>query len=273
MSDQTSYIHGTEPAEQMRLRLMNDLLNTPSLERLQLQGGERLVDFGSGLGEWTRAAARRSGVKIIGIEANAQQIAEAERLAREAGETQLVDFRQGDAGDPPLLDDEWAVFDIAHTRFLLEHVRDPLQIVRQMLRCVKPGGRIILEDDDHDTLRIWPELPGFNDLWRAYIRSYERMGNDPFVGRRLVDLLHASGARPRRNDMIFFGSCSGAESFEPIVENVIGILEGALPRIVELALFDAPYGTDVIESLRAWQRRPDAAFWYTMAWAEGIRPL
>ena len=58
-------------------------------------------------------------------------------------------------------------------------------------------SRIILADDDHDVLRLWPEPPGLTDVWRAYQRSYDRHGNDPIVGRRLVQLLHQAGAQPR----------------------------------------------------------------------------
>ena len=58
-------------------------------------------------------------------------------------------------------DDEWGTFDVAHTRFVLEHVPDPLRVVKTMVRAVQPGGRIVLADDDHDVLRLWPEPPGF----------------------------------------------------------------------------------------------------------------
>jgi 2-polyprenyl-3-methyl-5-hydroxy-6-metoxy-1,4-benzoquinol methylase len=45
-------------------------------------------------------------------------------------------------------------FDVAHARFLLEHVPDPLVIVRTMVRAVRPGGRVILADDDYEGLRL-----------------------------------------------------------------------------------------------------------------------
>ena len=108
----------------------------------------------------------------------------------------LVDFRQGQAEQLPLRENEWGTFDVAHTRFLLEHVPDPAAVVRQMIRAVRPGGRIILQDDAHDTHRLWPEPPGFGRLWSAYLRTYDRLGNDPFVGVRLVSLLVEAGAVP-----------------------------------------------------------------------------
>ncbi len=267
----SAYIHGTDPAEQARLSLLNDLLNVGSLRELHLQGGERILDVGSGLGQLSRAMARVTGVRVLGIERSAAQLAEAERQAAQAGEAALVEFRQGDALQLPLRDDEWGAFDLAHTRFLLEHLREPLPVVQAMVRAVRPGGRIVLEDDDHDLLRLWPEPPGFTALWQAYQRSYEHLGNDPVIGRRLVSLLAAAGAVPVRNTFVFFGSCAGAPHFAHYVENLIGVINGARTTVVEAGLLDATHFDSASAALRAWSRTSTAALWYAVSWAEGRR--
>ncbi len=184
----------------------------------------------------------------------------------------LLDLRQGDVGDPPLRDDEWGTFDLAHARFVLEHVQDPPAVVKQMVRAVRPGGRIVLQDDDHDVLRCFPEPPGFAVLWRAYERTYDRIGCDPYIGRRLVSLLHEAGAQPVRNTMIFFGGCAGEPSFPGLIANMSGILAGAREAIVGRGLLGEAEFNDGLEALGAWAVRPDAAFWYGIFWAEGVRP-
>jgi ubiquinone/menaquinone biosynthesis C-methylase UbiE len=268
-----AYIHGTMPEEQQRLVLMNTLINEACLRELDLAGGERVLDVGSGLAQFTRALARAAGPSgyVLGIERDAQQRAEALRQLAEAGDDHRVALRAGDAGALPLCDDERGSFDVVHARFLLEHVADPLQVVREMVRAARPGGRIVLCDDDHEVLRLWPEPPGVLPLWRAYVRAYDRLGNDPFVGRRLVTLLHQAGARPRRNTSIFYGSCSGDPRFADFVANLIGVLEGARDVLLAHALFEASYFDEVLAGFRAWSRRPDAALWYAICWAEGVR--
>ena len=144
------------------------------------------------------AAASGGSGRAVGVDFSVEQVEEAKRIARDANEEHLAEFRVGDAASPPLREEEWGTFDVAHTRFLLEHVRDPQSVVRTMARAVRPGGRIVLEDEDHEILRIWPEPPGVLAMWRAYIESYVRLGNDPHVGRKLVALLHGAGASPRR---------------------------------------------------------------------------
>lgn len=274
MTRPSHYIHGTDRDEQDRLSRLNDLLNEGCLRELALSAGERVLDFGAGLGQLSRAMARAVGKtgSVVGIERSADQIAEARRQAEAAGEGDLVELREGDVGDPPLTAKEWGTFDVAHARFILEHVHDPLRVVRQMVRAVRPAGRIVLADDDHEALRLWPEPPGIAQAWRAYVRTYDRHGNDPIVGRRLVALLHAAGARPKRNTAVFFGACSGQPTFPAFVENLARILVGAREPILETGEMDVNELDAAVAALRAWGARPDSAFWFYVAWAEGVKP-
>lgn len=254
------YLHGTSESEQERLSLLNRLMNEAALRELKLQGGERIVDFGCGLGQLSLAMALKAGTRLVGIERSAEQLAKAPRH-------ELLDLREGSAEEPPLREDEQ--FDIAHARFVLEHVPDPLAVVKQMVRHAR---RIVLQDDDHDVLRLYPEPPGFMAVWRAYERSYDRLGCDPYIGRRLVSLLHEAGAKPLRSTWIYFGACAGEENFPAFVENLAGVVASARDQMLSAGLIAEPEYNDGLEALSAWAVRPDAAFWYAIFWAEGVRP-
>jgi SAM-dependent methyltransferase len=272
MSD-SLYIHGTAPEEQQRLSLLNGLLNDAALQRLQLAGGEKILDVGSGLGQLTRAMARAAGPlgRVVGVERSLEQLREARRLSKVDQEETLVDFRQGSATALPLRREEWGAFDIVHTRFLLEHVSDPLAVVRMMVEAARPSGRIVLQDDDHDVLRIFPEPDGFYDLWQAYMLSYKKAGNDPHVGRRLVSLLHESGVKLTGNHWLFFGSCAGHPHFASYAANLRGVLQTAREAIIQDELFSGTRFDAAIESLKRWEMNPDGALWYAVCWAEGIK--
>ena len=265
------YLHGTSPEEQGRLSHLNRLMNEAGLRELALRGGERIIDFGCGLGQLSRAMARAAGTRVVGIERSAEQLAEAARQAAEAGETRLLELRQGEVAAPPIETQEWGTFDVAHARFVLEHVPDPAAVVRQMARAVRPGGRVVLQDDDHEVLRAYPEPPGFSSLWTAYARTYDRIRCDPFVGRRLVSLLHAEGLAPLRSTFIFFGGCAGEPRFANLAENMIELLVAAREPMVSGGLLEAGAFDDAIAALRAWACRPDVALWYAIFWAEGVR--
>ena len=66
---------------------------------LQLAGvraGDVVYDLGSGDGRIPIAAARRYGVRAVGIELDAKRVEQARCRAREAGVEHLVEFRQQD---------------------------------------------------------------------------------------------------------------------------------------------------------------------------------
>lgn len=267
------YLHGTHPEEQGRLTILNDLINEAGLRELGLRGGESIIDFGCGLAQFTRAMARAASgsARVVGIERSPEQLDGARRQARDAGEEDLCELRQGDVQAPPLAEAEWGSFDVAHARFVLEHVSQPLRVVQAMVRAVKPGGRVVLQDDDHDVLRLFPVPAGFEALWQAYIRSYDRNGTDPYVGRRLVSLLHQAGARPMRSTWIFFGACAGEARFHPLVENLVSLLDGAREPVLEDGLLGEREFDGALAALREWATRPEAAIWFAICWAEGAR--
>jgi hypothetical protein len=149
-----------------------------------------------------------------------------------------------------------------------------------MARAARPGGRVVLEDDDHGILRLWPEPPGLAAIWQAYIQTYEAIGNDPFIGRKLTALLYAGGLRPIRNTWLFFGASSGDDRLGDYVDNLIGIFDGAREHILvqlqkvanEQINVCARYLDQAIEAFREWKTRSDVALWYAVCWAEASKP-
>jgi len=267
------YIHGSSAVERQRLALMNSLINPRCLDALALTDELRVLDVGCGTGQFTRAMAARlpSDAGIVAIERNPEQI-EAARASAGATGCCSLEFRRGEATALPLGVDERGRFDLAHARFLLEHVPDPLAVVREMVAAVRPGGRIVLLDDDHDVMRFAPDNPALDAAWTAYWHSYRSLGTDPLVGRRLVSLLHQAGAEPLRIDQLFYGACAGDPAFAGVVDNLAEVLRGA--RAAALAggeIGPAAYDC-AVRDLDALKRCPDGAIWYVINWAEGRRP-
>ncbi len=209
--------------------------------------------------------------RVVAVEYSAEQLASARKLAGAVDEAELVDFRLGDAAAPPLREDEWGTFDVVHARFLLEHLREPSTVVATMVRAARPGGRIVLEDDDHDLLRLWPEPPGWEAVWSAYQDTYRRSGCDPLIGRKLPRLLHEAGAVLRRSTWIFFGACAGEDAFPSAVANLLGIMTGARDAILATGAVDGDGFDRGLDAIRSWETIPGASFGYATAWAEGSK--
>lgn len=265
----SEYIHGSTTRERERLLRMNRLINAGCLDALKLDAEKLVLDVGAGTGEFTTciAAALQAPARIIAVENDPAQLASA--IAGSDGHA--IEYREGDAAALPITPQERGAFDLAHTRFLLEHCRNPQAVVREMVAAVRPGGRIVLADDDHDLLRMWPEPSGALAAWRAYFEAYRHLGNDPLIGRKLVSLLHQAGARPVRNTQVFYGACQGDPAFAGIIENLIAVMLGAADTVVAAGAIDADTYRRAVDAIGAFAALPDAALWYGINWAEGRR--
>lgn len=263
---------GTLPSEQDRLLRLNKTLNPGCLARLRLEGGEKILDVGSGLGVFARDMARTSASQVVCVERDARQIERCHELAGDQRESALLDVREGDARELPLTDAEWGTFDVVHARFVLEHVSDPQRVVESMVAAVRPGGRVILADEDHDMTRLWPSLPVFNELWRSFIQAFRSVGNDPFIGRRLPAMLALGGLLPTRTDGLFHGGCAGAPHWEVVIENLLGTLLATRADILLSSAISEDLFDESLICLREWSQGRDATVWSQVCWAEAVKP-
>ncbi len=265
------YIHGTSHEEQTRLATLNQLLNHRCLEKIHLQGNERILDVGCGLGIFSRMlAGELAKGQVVGVEKEWDQIERGNVLAKEQELTGPADIRQGSAYALPLRSSEWGSFNLSFIRFLLEHLQAPERALQQVHKALANGGKVILVDDDHANFRITPEMPAFSRLWEAYCKVYEQLGNDPFIGRNLTTLLYQTGFKNLKIDFVLFGAAFDEPDFSLYANNLIGILEGAKDDIKQIYPATHNYEAD-IQIIREWANLPDATLWYAANWAEGTK--
>ncbi len=127
----------------------------------QLQPGETVLDVGCGSGVIDRWLVRHTGGqnRIIGVDVNRYLLQEATALARKEFPEGLVEFREGSAEALPFPDD---TFDVTISMTVIEEV-DAQQMLAEMLRVTKPGGRVAVIARAMDVpflmnLRLQPEL-------------------------------------------------------------------------------------------------------------------
>src|SRR5271163_674576 len=104
---------------------------------VQVKASDRAVDFACGTGALAMAFAPRVRW-VFGVDLTAAMLGVAQRDARES-KVRNVAFTIGNAQKVPFADRS---FDLALTSYALHHVPDAAQVIGEMWRVLKPGGRV-----------------------------------------------------------------------------------------------------------------------------------
>lgn len=167
-----------------------DARKRQSLDLLRLQPGMSVLEIGCGLGRDSEAMAERVGSagRVVGIDASRELIATAR--ARTAAGGLPVQFEVGDAQALTFAPD---TFDAARVERVLEHLADPQRAVREMVRVVRPGGRLSAIEPDWETVSVSGVDLG---VTRAVVRHKVDVSlANGTIGRELRRLLVEAGCR------------------------------------------------------------------------------
>jgi SAM-dependent methyltransferase len=211
------YIHGVEPSEQQRLTGLNRMTNAAFIRFLDVAPASHVLEVGSGLGILAAEVAAAADVDVVGVELSAAQIAAAAPRPR-------VTFKQGDAH---ALDFPDASFDLVYARYLLEHVADPQQVLREMRRVARPGARVGVCENDVSLMRFDPPCPAFERAWDVFARFQATLGGDGLIGRRLYRLFRDAGFTDIELSVQPEVHWHGSSGYVAWVDNIIGNLDSA----------------------------------------------
>jgi 2-polyprenyl-3-methyl-5-hydroxy-6-metoxy-1,4-benzoquinol methylase len=117
---------------------------------LPLQGQGRLLDFGCGGGSFLVRMAEQ-GWKVVGLDASVGAV-------REIQESLGLEALVGSLPHPQLEAESFDVITMWHS---LEHVHDPLMILREAHRLLVPGGRLLIAVPN---IESWP-FRWFQENW------------------------------------------------------------------------------------------------------------
>jgi ubiquinone/menaquinone biosynthesis C-methylase UbiE len=144
--------------------------------------GMRCLDLGCGGGEVSFALAELVAPDgfVVGVDMDDIKLALAREAAVARGSTN-VEFRALNVN----VWDEPATYDVVFSRYLLQHLSQPIAVLRRMWAAVRPGGVLIVEDADHNGWGCHPANAGFAFFVRTLCEVIGRGGGDPGIGRKL----------------------------------------------------------------------------------------
>jgi ubiquinone/menaquinone biosynthesis C-methylase UbiE len=116
--------------------------------RLDLSPVRRVLDVGAGMGHWSTAllGVLPPDATLVGLDREPRWVERAQQDVNEPGVGERCRFMQGVAEQLPF---EQESFDLVSCQTLLIHVPDPIAVIAEMRRVVRPGGLLLLSEPNN----------------------------------------------------------------------------------------------------------------------------
>ncbi|MGW2709281.1 methyltransferase domain-containing protein [Streptomyces sp. NPDC001356] len=200
------------------------------IEGLGIGPGWRCWEVGAGgpsVASWLAGKVGPAG-RVVATDIDTSRLTAADRPP--------VEIRVHDVGaeEPP-----GEGFDLVHARLVLVHVPDRERALRNMVKALRPGGRLLIEDADPALQPLTcpdeygPEQRLANRLRQGFRKLLADRGADLSYGRRLPRLLREAGLRGVEADAYF-----------PVASPACTALEAATVRQIRGRLVAAGLATD-----------------------------
>jgi ubiquinone/menaquinone biosynthesis C-methylase UbiE len=260
-----SYIHGTRAEEQHRLAKLNDLTNHSFVEFVQIHESDKVLELGSGLGILAEEISNKlTSGKVTGVEISAEQIArcpcESPRLGFVRGDVHKLFFKDH-------------FFDVVYCRYILEHVNDPLKVLHEAYRVLKPGGRIFIQENAILLIEFFPDCPVFKLVWKAFAEYQSTIGGDAMIGIRLYDLLKRTGfVNPELSiaPEVHYHEKGTLTSW---IDNLIGNLQGGAEALTGNKFIEPGQYDEALRELQDFKKNENASCYFYWNRGRASKPV
>ena len=188
-SETRTYVHGYSVAEQQRLYDQARFLEALVFDGVQFGAG-KILEVGCGVGAQTEILLKRfPDISVTAVDQSEAQLATANKRHERNIKDGRVNFSAMDASQMSFAGGS---FEGAFVCWLLEHVPDPVSILKDVHRCMKPGAKVFCIEVQNASLQVAPSAPCTMRYWEALNKKQAETG-DPYVGARLGNLLASAG--------------------------------------------------------------------------------
>lgn len=167
-------------------------LSHPILQGI-LTKGMSVLDVGCGTGAITRGIVEAVGPEgsVVGVDQNPRLIKQAQQTH---GKVAGLSFTEGDIYSLDEAIEGCPGFDIVTCSRLMVWLPDPLTALKAMVKVIKPGGRIVIADYNHEKIAWSPQPPAsMLVFYSAYLNWREDAGLNNRIADDLPDLLQQAG--------------------------------------------------------------------------------
>ena len=186
------YLLGDERREAARLRAQArlwDPVSSALFDRVGVRRGWKVLEVGPGQGSLHLELRRRVRRPVDAVERSPVFAPRLRTLARRDG------FGDGCIWQTDLLDAPLpnAAYDLIFARWVFLFLPNPAAHVRTLVRALKPGGQLAIQDYHRDTFALIPRPAEWFNFILADRAFFASQGGDASIGSRLPDLYCAAG--------------------------------------------------------------------------------
>jgi len=130
--------------DSMRKGFFTELIREKAFSIVGMDDGKLCADIGAGTGFVTEGIIKK-GLKVIAVDQSEDML---NQMKQKFADCDLIDYRMGIAENLPIEDSS---VDYVFANMYLHHVEDPAVAIKEMVRILKPGGKIAITDlDEHN---------------------------------------------------------------------------------------------------------------------------
>lgn len=261
------YLHGFSEDEQQRLRKQAQFGEFTVYQNINLSGVKDLLEVGCGVGAQSEIILRRfPDLHLSGIDRSQKQLAAAHHMLATTpyaqGRFQLQEM------DATSMDFKANSFDGAFLCWILEHVPDPIRVLSEVRRVLRPGSVVYITEVMNSSFFLDPYSPNVWKYWMAFNDYQLNQSGDPFVGAKLGNFLMQLGFHDIRTEIkTWFLDNRYPQARKECVEYWADLLLSASEQLID----SKAVSKEVVEEMKKEMSRvandPNAVFFYSFVQA------
>ncbi|NOT93873.1 methyltransferase domain-containing protein [Ferruginibacter sp.] len=255
------YVHGYSNRETLRLNdqaaTLDDIIHSDTI----FPKGSHILEAGCGVGAQTKIIALKNpDSTFLSIDISDESIAEAKLMAKHT-DIKNVQFEQADLYNL-FYEDE--TFDCVIVCFVLEHLKNPAQVLSELKRVLKKGGTIVAIEGDHGSTFFYPHSIKAHKAIDCQVQLQKQKGGNSNIGRELFPLFQSAGFEntvisPR----MVYVDASRHNLVEGFIKNTFtAMIEGVGEQAIREGIIDKQTFEKGIKDLYR-TAEPDGVFSYT----------
>lgn len=262
------YLHGFSESEQRRLRSQAHFGEYTIYQNINLTGVRELLEVGCGVGAQSEILLRRfPDLKVTGIDRSQKQLAAAHHmLATTAYAQGRFHLQEMDATNMTFKANS---FDGAFLCWILEHVPDPIRVLSEVRRVLRPGSIVYITEVMNSSFFLDPYSPNVWKYWMAFNDYQLSQAGDPFVGAKLGNFLMQLGYHDIRTEIkTWFLDNRYPQARKECMEYWTELLLSASQQLISSNFVSEEVVEEMRKEMSKVANDPNAVFFYSFVQAQ-----